>query len=164
MTNLAPMMSSDRPDWNTPPEVLDRVRRIAPIGLDPCGNEGSIVGARVTLSLDDDGLAADWCNAGLVFVNCPYGRTIGHWTAKCVQEAALGATVVALLPARTDARWWQTTVPHAMRVCFWRGRLRFLGAPASAPFPSAVVMWSRTRIDDESFGDAFGDAGWMVTP
>lgn len=50
-----------------------------------------------------------------------------------------GATVVCLVPARTDTRWWHD---HAMRgeVRFVRGRLKFGGSKNSAPFPSAVVV------------------------
>ena len=102
-----------------------------------------------------NGLRSAWI--GRVFMNPPYGREIGCWVAKAVNAVESGSAerVVALLPARTDTRWWQSYVmtsldgvhPRARLVRFLPGRLRFgrqscqLGAINSAPFPSVVVVW-----------------------
>jgi site-specific DNA-methyltransferase (adenine-specific) len=56
-------------------------------------------------------------------------------------------TIYALVPARTDTRWWWTLVwPFAAEVRLIPGRLRFLDPVtdlprAGAPFPSAVVIY-----------------------
>lgn len=158
------MMSSARPDWNTPAIVLDAVRRLGPIELDPCSNEGSIVGATTTCDGAIDGLALDWAATagdGIVYVNPPYGRAIGAWTAKCADEERAGAEIVALLPARTDTAWWHRDVMTARSICLWRGRLTFLGAPGPAPFPSAVAYWGPRRADFEA---ALAEHGLCVRP
>lgn len=154
------MLSSKRSDWNTPLNVLELVREVAPIGLDPCGNGDSVVDAEVTLDGTTDGLASTWQCHGLVYMNPPYGRTIGSWVAKCAYEANCGAEIIALLPARTDARWFRN-VWTADRVCFWYGRLKFLGAPSSAPFPSAIAYWGERG---KRFDRVFGDHGRVVRP
>lgn len=158
----ASLMSSVRTDWNTPTCVLERVRAIAPIALDPCSNAASSVGAMVALDELLDGRSADWRRAsggGLIYVNPPYGRIIGDWTSKCRLEAARRCEIVSLLPARPDTAWWQTDITTARLVCFWRGRLTFVGAPSAAPFPSAIAYWGpRAR----RFRQAFSDAGWLV--
>lgn len=139
------LLSSERTDWNTPPEVIKVVRKMGRIGLDPCSNAQSVVKAEVEYRLpEQNGLELPWKTDGLVFVNPPYGRGIEAWVSKCRQsewQSALG--VVALLPARPDTRWWQDNCapPVSNAVCFLRGRLRFLEAPAPAPFPSALVYW-----------------------
>ena len=75
---------------------------------------------------------------------------MGEWVKKCHDEVRFGCTqlVVALLPARTDVRWWHTWIgdhcQYPSEVRFLKGRLRFVGAAASAPFPSVVVVWRRT--------------------
>jgi hypothetical protein len=81
-------------------------------------------------------------------MNPPYGREIGKWIAKAAASAHSGdATVVSLLPARTDTAWWHEHVQPILaakvpgQVVFIRGRLRFEGAPSSAPFPSCVVAF-----------------------
>jgi hypothetical protein len=63
-------------------------------------------------------------------------------------EFVLGATVVCLVPARTDTRWWQDCCT-AGEVRFVRGRLRFGGTATGAPFPSAVVVF-RDELRDVS--------------
>ncbi len=158
------LMSSDRPDWNTPPEFMERVYRVGPVALDPCSNPTSIVKARTAWSLEngDDGLAHSWiAYAGreLVYVNPPYGREIAAWMAHCFDNAG---EVIALVPARTDARWFASYCWAASRICFVRGRLKFLGAPSSAPFPSAVVYWGQRYA--QRFAEVFGEIGKVVTP
>lgn len=164
-----------RTDWQTPEHVLERVRRVAPIGLDPCTTHANPTGARAWWYLDGpfplDGLASGWStekSGHLVYCNPPYGRGIGAWMDKCHEAAVAGVTVIALVPARTDTRWFPWT---ADAICFWRGRLTFRDAPAPAMFPSAVVLWTwgrrgsrecfnRTR---DSFCAAFGDAGKVIS-
>jgi hypothetical protein len=166
---LAPLLSSERADWNTPANVLDLVRQVAPIELDPCSNEGSIVGATVEYRHDcgQDGLALGWGVRGLAFVNPGYGRGIGAWVEKCAAVALQHCDtteIIALLPARPDTAWWQEHVVTADAVCFWRGRLTFLGAPHPAPFPSALAFWSGRCERVGRFEDVFNPHGWVVRP
>jgi site-specific DNA-methyltransferase (adenine-specific) len=52
--------------------------------------------------------------------------------------------VIALIPSRTDTLWWQELVrPTAQAVCYWKGRIHFIGAKHGAPFPSALIYWGR---------------------
>ena len=74
-------------------------------------------------------------------MNPPYGKAIGRWLTKALKESALGATVVCLIPARTDTAWWQDVVMRATEIRLVRGRLRFVGAAAPAPFPSAIAIF-----------------------
>ena len=63
-----------------------------------------------------------------------------NWLAKA-HEAAMheGATVVCLVPARTDTAWWHRfSMKHEIR--FLRGRLKFGDGKNSAPFPSAIIV------------------------
>lgn len=59
---------------------------------------------------------------------------------KAYGSAQGGATVVCLVPSRTDTDWWHR---FAMKgeVRLLRGRLRFGDAKANAPFPSAVIVF-----------------------
>ena len=81
-------------------------------------------------------------------MNPPYGREIGAWMEKAYESSLEGATVVCLVPARTDTRWFHD---FAMRgeIRFIKGRLKFGDSKNSAPFPSAVVVFrglSNTNI------------------
>lgn len=138
------MLSSDRQDWNTPRPLLDALKPLGRIGLDPCSNATSIVRARVKWTVDDDGLPRDWRRHGLVYVNSEYGDELPKWIAKCDAESRRGVEIIGLFPARTDTQWFELARERAL-IGLWRGRLKFLGARDSAPFPSAVGYWGRRR-------------------
>jgi site-specific DNA-methyltransferase (adenine-specific) len=77
-------------------------------------------------------------------MNPPYGPEIRRWLAKAVDSADAGATVVSLLPAKTDTGWWHDFVAPFGEVELVRGRVCFNGVdgPAgSAPFASCVVVF-----------------------
>jgi hypothetical protein len=73
-------------------------------------------------------------------MNPPYGAQIGRWIEKAYQAAQDGATVVCLVPARTDTRWFHDFCSKG-EVRFIAGRLRFGDGKSSAPFPSAIVVF-----------------------
>lgn len=134
--SLKPLMTSDNPGWETPDVVLDLVRQLGPIVLDPATTVDNPTGAQLFYTSAEDGLAQTWDRGGLVYLNPPYGRGIGDWAAKCAAHGSMGSVeIVALLPARTDARWWQKYVTSADAFCFWAGRLRFKGGQVRGPVP-----------------------------
>ena len=157
-------MSSAKDDWQTPEVVLDAVRRFRLIYLDPCTTLENPTRAERFFTPEADGLTLSWAllppQPGCIYVNPPYGRGIAPWIVRCGQP--WGRPVVALVPARTDTLWWQQARPHA--VCFWHGRLRFKGAPSSAPFPSAVLLWAPSNQDLWDFENVFWQHGQCWRP
>ena len=80
-------------------------------------------------------------------MNPPYGREIAAWVEKAFRNAKEnGATVVSLLPARVDTRWWHDYCAKG-EVHFLKGCLKFGGCKNSAPFPSAVVVFRPVVAD-----------------
>lgn len=155
-------MSSQRQDWQTPENVLDLVRAVGPIELDPCTTLDNPVGARNFYTPSDDGfdgLALPWDGPGVVFVNPPYGRASGDWCKRMADAGARGVEVIGLLPARTDTRVWHAHVTTAATICFWKGRITFRGAPGPAPFPCALPYWG-PRVDE--FRRVFSARGWCT--
>lgn len=90
----------------------------------------------------EDGLKQDW-EGETVFCNPPYGRAIYDWIKKCYTESLKpGTVVVALIPARTDTRYFHEFVYHKVKdIRFIKGRLKFGNAKYNAPFPSMVVVF-----------------------
>lgn len=158
------LFSSAKEDWNTPDYLLDLVRKVAPIGLDPCSNERSTVKAALAYDREQDGLASPWGGLGLVYVNPPYGRGVYDWIAKCRNEAAHGAQIIALVAARTDTKWFQGPGATAQLVCFWRGRVRFVcptDDAVGAPFPSVLLYWGSAGA---TFSAVFSGYGRILKP
>jgi hypothetical protein len=134
--------------WATPPDVLGRLYRALGVDrfdLDPCspGRGATRVKAKVLLDKHDDGLTYQW--NGIVYMNPPYGRVIGQWTTKAREEVESGraSVVVGLVPARTDTVWWHRDCGGHADVFLIKGRLAFGDGLQSAPFPSALIVWSR---------------------
>ena len=87
-----------------------------------------------------DGLKQEW--TGVCWCNPPYGRQIGKWVEKAVKSFA---TVVMLLPARTDTKWFHDWCLPYGKIEFLRGRLKFGGCDNSAPFPSMIVVFEAEK-------------------
>jgi len=169
---LAAVHSSENEHWATPPEIAEAAHAIlGGIDLDPCHNQQSILEALHTRTKVQDGLAVPWSSPEFarapgrrvrVYVNPPYGRHLGDWFAHAVEAAQEGAEVLLLVPARTDVDWWHRWVAHADAVCFWQGRITFLGAPAPAPFPSALIFYGQERL--AAAERVFRSRGLLWTP
>jgi phage N-6-adenine-methyltransferase len=85
--------------------------------------------------------ASPW--EGRCFVNPPYDDVTAFMAKACWTCTVGTPLVVALVPARTDTRWFHDhVVRHAHEIRFLQGRLRFNDA-GSAPFPSAVIVFRR---------------------
>ncbi len=138
-----PYFLTGTPEWATPPELFARLdAEHGPFTLDVCATPDNAKCASY-FTKADDALSQIW--RGVCWMNPPYGRDLGRWVAKAVDSAAAGATVVCLLPARTDTAWWRDFAPLG-QVEFLRGRVRFNGGNGStsaAPFPSCVIVFRR---------------------
>jgi len=130
-------------DWTTPPELLEKLYSIYGVfDLDPCSPKKTVVKAKRHLTILDDGLTCSW--HGKVFVNPPYGRSIGLWVKKCFEESHNPNTIiVALLPSRTDTKWRHDYIMDKAKIEFLRGRLKFGDGSNSAPFPSVLIVWDK---------------------
>jgi phage N-6-adenine-methyltransferase len=138
MSNLAVHFSSATDEHPTPQWLFDALNREFAFTLDPCATRENAKCPRF-FTREDDGLLQDWGDE-VVFMNPPYGAMISRWMWKAYDAADKGATVVCLVPARTDTGWWHN---YAMKgeIRLLRGRLKFGNATNSAPFPSAIVIF-----------------------
>lgn len=123
--------------WATPQEFYDKLNEEFGFELDVCATPDNAK-CEQYYSPEVDGLQQEW--TGVCWMNPPYGRVIGKWVKKAYESSLNGATVVCLLPARTDTKWWHE---YCMKgeIRFVKGRLKFGDSKNSAPFPSAVVIF-----------------------
>ena len=140
MTINQGLMTSNTDLWSTPRDFFDDYNAIYHFDVDVCATAENALCAKF-YSPEDNGLSKEW--HGVCWMNPPYGREIGKWMNKAYESSLHGATVVCLVPARTDTAWWHD---YAMKgvITFVRGRLKFGGSKNSAPFPSAVVVFQRS--------------------
>ena len=141
------MFSSKTDLWSTPQAFFDELDKEFHFTLDPCADEKNHK-CNKYYTKQDDGLQQSW-DEEVVFCNPPYGNEIGKWVEKCNLESIYSAkVVVALLPARTDTRWFHRYIYNFAEIRFIKGRLKFGDCKNSAPFPSMVVIWQRGWGDD----------------
>lgn len=138
------LLASERHDWQTPEVILELVRQLGPIILDPCTSADNPCEALRTFTYG--GLDRDWrksTDVGIVYVNPPYGRQLTFWVQKAIEESLRDVEIVLLTPARPDTAWYDRARTFCKAYCEIKGRLTFKGAPSCAPFPSAVHYWGQ---------------------
>lgn len=185
------LLSSEDQTFQTPPEFLELVRKVGWIGLDPFTAENNPTGAMYycTEGTTPDGWTCDWTRVlekawgedvraarPVCFTNPEYGRKLGRFAKKVVQEACNGAQIITLTPSRTDTRWWHELAGAASSGLFWKGRLTFYDAATGkpcetwnkkkecwevtpAPFPCFVGYFGR-QVD--LFNEVFGPYGRLL--
>ena len=135
------MFSSKTDLWGTPQDLFDELDAEFHFDLDVCAMPENAKCERY-YTPEQDGLAQEW--TGTCWCNPPYGRQIGKWVKKASE---CGGTVVMLVPARTDTKWFHDYIYGKAEIRFLRGRLHFVSAGGavmdSAPFPSMVVVFRR---------------------
>ena len=139
------MFSSKTDMWETPQDLSDKLNKEFNFVLDVCATHENAK-CSIYFTPEINGLKKSWKTKGAVWMNPPYGRKIKEWVKKAYLESQNGATVVCLLPARTDTSWWHDYVMKG-EIRFIRGRLKFGGHKNSAPFPSAIVIFGREKTD-----------------
>jgi phage N-6-adenine-methyltransferase len=149
MNKLDVHFSSVKSDWETPKELFNELNmKYGPLELDVCASDTN---TKCSTWFIENALEKNWVvydeflNKGTIrpaqcWMNPPYGRGISKWIKKAYEESLKGCRVVCLLPARTDTKWFHDYCMKG-KIEFLRGRVKFVGAKHSAPFPSMVVVF-----------------------
>ena len=134
------LFSSRSEDWETPQEFFNMLDAEFHFTLDPCASAENHK-CELYFTKEQNGLQESW-GGDKVFCNPPYGRQIGKWVEKAYMESQKpDTTVVMLIPARTDTKWFHKFIYGKAEIKFVKGRLKFGGADNNAPFPSMVVIF-----------------------
>ena len=143
------LFSSASDNWGTPQEFFDGLNAEFGFTLDPCADELNHKCEKY-FTKKQNGLLQDWGNE-TVFCNPPYGREIGEWIRKAISAAENGATVVMLIHARTDTKWFHELVFPYAEIRFVKGRLKFGNSGNSAPFPSMVAVFTPETVTGRGY-------------
>lgn len=136
------MFSSKSVTWETPQEFFDKLDTEFHFTLDAAALKENAK-CKNYYTPEENGLKKEW--NGIVWCNPPYGRKeTGLWVRKAYEEYMRGCkTIVMLLPARTDTKWFHEYIYGKAEIRFVKGRLKFGGAKDAAPFPSMVVVFQK---------------------
>lgn len=134
-------------DWWTPPDFAHVVGAEFNFDLDAAAS----INNRICDNFIDeaqDALKTPWFGDN-IWCNPPYGKGYDSTIAQFVQRGYeqhidQQSTVVMLLPAYTDPKYWRDYCTKAHEIRFLTGRLSFLDhgvSKTSARFPSALVIF-----------------------
>ena len=77
---------------------------------------------------------------------------LSDWVRKAYLETRkAGCTVVMLIPARTNTRWWHGYCMKAAEIRFLNGRPKFGDAQHGLPQPLAVIVFSVGQSSSASY-------------
>ena len=118
------LFSSKKTEYETPDDLFNQLNKQYRFKTDVCATSKNAK-CKKFYSIKDDGLSKRW--TGVCWMNPPYGRNIGEWIKKAYESNAL---VVALLPSRTDTKYFhdyiwslKTNSPkYGVQVVFFKGR------------------------------------------
>ena len=164
-TSIKETARSNKTDcWYTPPSIVELIIQVlGEINLDPCADDGRHIPAGQHYTFADNGLEQPWC--GKVYMNPPYSHP-GVWMKKLQLEFETGNVdeAIALVPAATDTNWL-SPVLKTQPVCFWKGRIKFLGQdykPKSSARQSHVLVYWGNNC--QKFREVFEDYGVVYFP
>ncbi len=142
------LFSSEKQDWCTPQQFFDELDTEFHFVLDAAATYQNSKCKRY-FTPKENGLIQSWDVGGAVYCNPPYGKDIGLWIKKAYEESQKGITIVMLIPARTDTKYFHEYIYHKADIRFVKGRLKFTDengvSKGTAPFPSMIVIYNKER-------------------
>jgi len=150
--------SKNSDEWETPQWLFDLLDQEFHFQIDAACSISNIL-CLCGFTKDVDALQSEWVSYDYddddvvipngiyrIFLNPPYSK-IGPFMKKAYEESLKGATVVCLIPCRTDTRYWHDYVMKAHEIRLIQGRLKFSNSKTSAPFPSCIVIFDHNKYD-----------------
>ncbi len=142
MGNFAHRFNSAKQEWTTPQDLFQQVDQDFHFTVDLAADSKNTKCKRY-FDAQHDALEQTW--KGIGWLNPPYGskeHRLERWVQKAhtTQQQGTG-TVVMLIPARTNTRWWHRYCMVADEIRFVCGRPKFGDAEHGLPQPLALVVF-----------------------
>ena len=150
MAGFAKKFESAKQDWTTPDELFAPIDAEFSFTLDAAADAKNTK-AKLFFTSENDGLQQDWGH-NTVWLNPPYGERAGKlsdWIKKSLSASYNGATVVMLIPARTNTNWFHDICLKYGEVRFIKGRPKFGGADHGLPQPLCLVIFRPRALPNQ---------------
>src|ERR1035437_7030314 len=142
MAIIKSMVSSKTNEWATPSKLFNYLNKEFNFTLDPCCTHENAKCVK-HYTMEDNGLSKSWYNE-VVFINPPYGGHTKEWLEKVEKEShENNAVCVCLIVSATDRSYWHDNIcQKSQEIRFMRGRVKFGTSKETAPFASALVIFT----------------------
>lgn len=145
------MFSKNSDEWTTPQNLFDTYNLEFNFGLDISATKDNTK-CNLYFTKEDSALNKNWSefmrDSGIsdyyCWMNPPYSQC-KDFIKKAYEENLKGIGIVALVPSRTDTRWFHDYIykKDNIEIRFLKGRLKFSDSKNAAPFPSMIVIFKR---------------------
>ena len=132
-------------EYETPDEIFNPLNEEFHFTLDVAANFQNAKCSCFFTKLDN-GLIQDW-GQNTCWMNPPFGRQMKLWVKKAYESSLMGATVVCLLPVRSNTNWWHDYVIKG-NIRFIRGRVIFKGQEKGLWFPLSIIIFDLCKGND----------------
>jgi phage N-6-adenine-methyltransferase len=152
-------------EWYTPPLYIDATKQVlGAIDLDPASSHPAqaTVQATAFYTAEDDGLSRPW--EGRVWLNAPYAQPLQeHFVDKLIREFTERRVLAAIMLSHnyTDTAWFHKAEAVAQRLCFTRGRIKFLDPHGHRTSPPQGQVFFDFGPDPDRFTVIFGEFGFI---
>jgi phage N-6-adenine-methyltransferase len=153
-------------EWYTPEQYIEAARDVlSEIDLDPASTylAQQTVRARNFFTVESNGLEREW--HGRVWLNPPYAQPlIYRFVEKLIAELKAERTKEAILLTHsyTDTAWFHLAAAQKPRICFTRGRIKFVDRDGKECAPTQGQAFFYYGENAERFGEVFRDFGFIT--
>lgn len=128
-------MSGD--SWATPRWLFEGITSALNVSptLDVCASAENSKCAKF-YAQEINGLAQDWDEVN--WCNPPYSDPL-PWVRKANEERKKGRTTIMLVKHDHSTKWWKAAASNYCDIYLITKRIRFEGAPQTAPWPCSVL-------------------------
>lgn len=147
MASFNKKFDSIKQDWNTPIDLFKKLDDEFHFEYDLAANSENALCSKF-YNKDDNGLAQKW--HGICWLNPPYGdksSKMVDWIKKAYSDSRINSnlTVVMLIPARTNTRWFHNYCMKATEIRFICGRPKFGDNKHGLPQPLILVIFKKGK-------------------
>lgn len=147
MARFTNKFESNRQDWTTPEILFDTLNAEFHFEWDLAASPENAKCSKYYTS-KQDGLKQKWDS--VCWLNPPYGDSkskMVSWIKKAYYDTRLNPdlTVVMLIPARTNTKWFHQYCMKAAEVRFICGRPKFGDSKHGLPQPLAIVVFKMSN-------------------
>jgi len=132
-------------EYETPDSLFQKLNREFNFTVDVCATKENTKVPFKYFTKENNGLIQDWKNE-VCWMNPPYGREMLFWLKKAKYESENNnSIIVALIPARTNTKWWGEICLQSSEIRFIQGRPKFNNGKHGLPFPLAIIVFNGNK-------------------
>jgi phage N-6-adenine-methyltransferase len=147
MATFTNKFASIKQDWTTPKSLFNKLNEEFKFEWDLAADSQNALCEKF-YSKENNGLNQKW--DGVCWLNPPYGDKTSkmvNWIEKAYNDCQINInlTVVMLIPARTNTRWFAKFCMKAAEVRFVCGRPKFGDSKHGLPQPLILLVFKKTN-------------------